>query len=73
MTTPMHCPGFERLRNLTSFICRCGKCGAEAEIFSDEFDRTNTCRECREPIDFQKCAWHASGGNMGVAKVSRNL
>lgn len=63
MTTPQHCPGFERFRKLTSFYCRCAKCGAEAEIFSDEFDRPHHCRQCHEPIDFQQCAWHAGSGS----------
>lgn len=69
MTSPMHCPGFEQFRNLTSFMCRCGKCGSEAEIFSDEFDRPHTCRQCHEPIDFKKCAWHATGGGKGTTVV----
>lgn len=70
MTSPLHCPGFERFRNLSSFLCRCPKCGAEAEIFSDEFDRPHTCRQCRQPIDFTRCAWHATGG---VATGAENL
>lgn len=71
MSSPMHCPGFEKFRNLTSFMCRCEKCGTEAEIFSDEFDRPYTCKQCREPIDFKKCAWHATGGTKGPAEVAR--
>jgi len=65
MTTPQHCPGFEKFRKLTSFYCRCGKCGAESEIFSDEFDRPHTCHQCREPI-FQQCAWHAGSSDVTI-------
>jgi len=39
MSTPKHCPGFERFRNLNSFLCKCPDCGAEQEVFSDEFDQ----------------------------------
>jgi uncharacterized protein (DUF983 family) len=59
MTTPMHCPGFETFKNLSSFLCNCPNCGAEIEIFSDEFNREHTCRKCGKPIDFTRCAWNA--------------
>ena len=36
LTTPNHCPGFERLRNLSVFECKCPECGQPKEIFSDE-------------------------------------
>ncbi|MHB8770142.1 MAG: hypothetical protein ACYC7J_04015 [Syntrophales bacterium] len=55
MTTPQRCQGFDRLRGLKSFICKCPNCGTEAEIFSDEFDRSHICRKCRQQIDFTKC------------------
>jgi hypothetical protein len=55
--TPQHCPGFERFRNLNSFICRCSDCGTEQEIFSDEFDRPRSCKKCHKPIDFTQCAF----------------
>jgi len=61
MTTPMHCPGFETFKNLSSFLCKCPNCGTEIEIFSDEFDREHTCKECGKVIDFTRCAWHAGG------------
>lgn len=61
MTTPMHCPGFEAFRNLSSFLCKCPECGVEMEIFSDEFDRERQCTSCKQPIDFSKCAWQAGG------------
>jgi uncharacterized protein (DUF983 family) len=54
-TTPAHCPGFQELRNLKSFICRCPECGKEKEIFSDEFNRSHTCAGCGKPIDFTRC------------------
>jgi uncharacterized protein (DUF983 family) len=55
MTTPQHCPGFESFRNLKSFICKCPQCGAEKEIFSDEFQKTLKCAACGKPIDFKQC------------------
>ena len=55
MTTPQHCPGFEKFRNLKSFICKCPECGEEKEIFSDEFDKTHTCKQCGKVIDFSRC------------------
>jgi uncharacterized protein (DUF983 family) len=56
MTTPFHCPGFEQLRNLSVFTCRCTECGESKEIFSDEFNRSHTCSGCGKPIDFTKCS-----------------
>ncbi|HSO19750.1 MAG TPA: hypothetical protein VLT88_09850 [Desulfosarcina sp.] len=56
MTTPNHCPGFEQLRSLSVFACRCPECGAAKEIFSDEFDRPHTCSACGQPIDFTRCS-----------------
>ena len=55
MSTPKHCPGFNELKSLKSFICKCPNCGKEKEIFSDEFNRTHTCRGCGKEIDFNKC------------------
>jgi len=55
MTTPQHCPGFEQMRYLKSFVCKCPNCGREAEIFSDEFDKNHFCKGCRQQIDFTKC------------------
>ena len=59
MTTPKHCPGFEQFKNLASFLCTCPGCGAEQEIFSDEFNRKRNCKKCRQPIDFQQCTFYA--------------
>jgi len=61
MTTPTHCPGFQELRNLSSFTCKCPQCGKENEIFSDEFNVAHTCSGCGQPIDFTKCTIEASG------------
>ncbi|MBL7179213.1 MAG: hypothetical protein ABIK98_16645 [Pseudomonadota bacterium] len=55
MTTPKHCPGFESFKSLKSFSCKCPACGAEKEIFSDEFDTTHVCDVCKKPIDFTQC------------------
>lgn len=55
MSTPKHCPGFNELKSLKSFICKCPNCGKEKEIFSDEFNRTHTCKGCGQEIDFSKC------------------
>ena len=59
MSTPMHCPGFQAHKNLTSFTCKCPNCGKEKEIFSDEFDRPHTCSGCGQPIDFTVCSIEA--------------
>lgn len=61
MTTPTHCPGFEALRDLESFLCKCNHCGNEIEIFSDEFNREHTCGKCKEKIDFTQCQYNAGG------------
>lgn len=55
MSTPQHCPGFNDLKHLKSFICKCPECGKEKEIFSDEFDKTHICADCNKPIDFSQC------------------
>ena len=55
MSTPQHCPGYENFRNLKSFTCKCADCGAEAEIFSDEFNRPHLCKGCGKEIDFTTC------------------
>ncbi|HED00571.1 MAG TPA: hypothetical protein ENN18_09330 [Proteobacteria bacterium] len=61
MTTPQHCPGFESNKNLSSFICKCPNCGAEKEIFSDEFDVKHVCPKCKKEIDFTRCELYSSG------------
>jgi len=60
-TTPQHCPGFTQFKDLESFICKCPNCGAEKEIFSDEFDRSHHCSECGNEIDFTQCTLDGSG------------
>jgi hypothetical protein len=65
MSTPMHCPGFEANKSLSSFMCKCPNCGKEKEIFSDEFDKQHTCPGCKQPIDFSQCAMHAHGESVG--------
>ncbi len=59
-STPAHCPGFQELKHLSSFICTCPECGEEVEIFSDEFDSPHNCPGCGKPIDFTRCAINAS-------------
>ena len=59
MTTPQHCPGFNDIKNLKSFVCKCPNCGKEKEIFSDEFNRPHKCTGCNEEIDFTKCTLDA--------------
>ena len=59
MTTSTHCPGFESFKNLKSFICKCTHCGAEKEVFSDEFDRKHACAKCHQQMDFGECQFHA--------------
>jgi uncharacterized protein (DUF983 family) len=59
MTTPLHCPGYERFKNLKSFECKCPKCGKEKEIFSDEFNKAHFCKGCGQEIDFTQCALEA--------------
>ena len=58
MSTPQHCPGFESFKTLKSFTCECPKCGEKKEIFSDEFNKSHTCK-CGEEIDFTTCAYEA--------------
>jgi len=60
MSTPQHCPGFENFRNLKSFVCKCPKCGASKEIFSDEFQKAHKCDSCGEAIDFTQCKLEGS-------------
>ncbi len=59
MTTPKHCPGFETFKTLQSFMCKCDNCGADVEIFSDEFDKVHNCHACNQQIDFTKCSFDA--------------
>lgn len=59
MTTPQHCPGFNDIKNLKSFVCKCPNCGKEKEIFSDEFNKPHKCTGCNEEIDFTKCTLDA--------------
>jgi endogenous inhibitor of DNA gyrase (YacG/DUF329 family) len=63
LTTPAHCPGFQELRNLKSFACKCPNCGKEMEIFSDEFNRPHHCTGCGKPIDFNQCSIEAFGSD----------
>ena len=63
MSTPNHCPGFKNFKHLESFMCNCPECGAEVEIFSDEFDKQHKCRKCGVPIDFNSCSLHGKGGS----------
>uniref|UniRef100_A0A7C4RP66 Uncharacterized protein n=1 Tax=Desulfatirhabdium butyrativorans TaxID=340467 RepID=A0A7C4RP66_9BACT len=60
MSTPQHCPGFEQFKHLKSFTCKCPQCQEEVEIFSDEFNKTHTCKKCGKEIDFSQCT--LSGG-----------
>lgn len=59
-TTPQHCPGFEDLRSLKSFTCKCPSCGQDKEIFSDEFNRAHKCSKCGKDIDFTQCTLEGS-------------
>jgi hypothetical protein len=58
-STPLHCPGMQANKNLSSFTCKCPNCGKEKEIFSDEFDKPHVCKGCNEPIDFSQCKLEA--------------
>ncbi len=62
-TSTSHCPGFEHFRDLKAFLCKCHHCGAEAEIFSDEFTRRPNCKYCKEPLDFSKCVFSGGGSD----------
>lgn len=62
-TTPVHCPGFDSFKHLKSFVCKCPNCGTEKEIFSDEFERINTCSNCKQEIDFTQCSIEGEGGS----------
>ena len=65
MTTPMHCPGMQDLKNLKSLVCKCPNCGKEKEVFSDEFNREHGCAGCKKPIDFSKCTVESEAGTVG--------
>ena len=60
-TTPKHCPGYANFKTLKSFTCNCQTCGAEKEIFSDEFDRSHKCGKCGVTIDFKTCKLAGEG------------
>lgn len=55
MTTPQNCPGFEKLKQLDSCVCKCSRCGKEVEIFSDEFHKEHQCKGCGEMMNFTEC------------------
>jgi hypothetical protein len=61
MTAPQHCPGFEQLRNLEYFICKCPECGENIEVFSDELNRKHICPACGKQIDCMKCPHYLNG------------
>ena len=61
METPQHCPGFEALRELESFLCSCPECGKEIEIFSDELNKKHICQKCGKQIDCAKCPHYLYG------------
>jgi predicted RNA-binding Zn-ribbon protein involved in translation (DUF1610 family) len=61
MTTSQHCPGFEQLKDLESFICKCPECGKKIEVFSDELTATHICPKCGKKIDCTKCRKSLSG------------
>jgi hypothetical protein len=63
MTTPQHCPGFDDFKHLSSFMCKCPNCGKEKEIFSDEFEKSHTCPQCHQEIDFAQCTLEGEGGS----------
>ncbi len=63
MTTPQHCPGYNDLKNLKVFNCKCPECGKEKEIFSDEFNREHVCAGCGKKIDFTRCKIDAGTGS----------
>jgi DNA-directed RNA polymerase subunit RPC12/RpoP len=60
-STPQHCPGFDDLKDLKSFVCKCNHCGQTLEIFSDEFDRPHKCRNCGRQIEFSACEIEGEG------------
>lgn len=67
MTTPLHCPGLQDLKNLKAFTCKCPNCDKEKEIFSDEFDREHTCSGCGEVIDFTQCTVEGEARTEGAS------
>jgi hypothetical protein len=64
MSTPQHCPGYTSFKNLKSFSCKCPECGAEKEIFSDEFDKPHACSSCGKAIDFSQCTLSGEAGSV---------
>ena len=53
--TPQHCPGLNDFKHLQSFSCKCPGCGEAKEIFSDEFNKPQSCQKCGAEIDFTQC------------------
>lgn len=62
--TTQHCPGYQPNKSLKSFVCKCDKCGAEKEIFSDEMDREHFCGACGAKLDFSKCQLDGQAGGV---------
>ncbi len=60
MTTPQHCPGYEKFKHLKTFNCKCPECNFEMEIFSDEFDKEHKCKSCGSKVDFTQCTLEGS-------------
>jgi ribosomal protein S27E len=55
MTMSTHCPGFNDLKSLKSFTCKCPDCGKEKEVFSDELNKPQKCSGCGKELDLSKC------------------
>ena len=62
MKSSQHCPGFEALRELESFLCTCPECKEEIEVFSDELHKKHICPKCGQQIDCGECPLYRYGG-----------
>ena len=63
MTTPQHCPGFNDVKNLKSFVCKCPGCKKEKEIFLKRIKNITGSEGKNPPLDFKDC----------VITISKNI
>jgi len=54
MNTTQHCPGHEPFKSIQPIEVTCKKCGTVNEVFSDEVEKTHTCRSCKEVLDVKQ-------------------
>ncbi|MGD9307806.1 MAG: hypothetical protein PVG51_01635 [Desulfosarcina sp.] len=53
-SSPQQFPGFTNLKSLKSLRCACPQCGKIKEIFSGDLNRSHTCSQCGQRVDFRQ-------------------